>query len=182
MSNPMKYLTALVMLLLGSLSFATTYRALSLEEMTQRAELAFYGTVTDIQVEEREGEPWTVVTFAVSEALIELVTEEGDTAPAESVELAFYGGTLPSGQTLNVEGMPRFQPGDEVIVLAYKAPYYSPIVGFSQGLWTLTERGFVDPQGRLLSLDEAGALQRDGAGAGTEALLAALGELLEGTP
>ena len=69
--------------------------------------------------------------------------------------------------------------GDEVLVLAYDAPFYSPIVGFSQGLWRATPEGFEDLTERLLSLDDAGRILRDGEGADRTAVLDALAARLE---
>lgn len=160
----------LIALLLGFAS-ATTYRELSLDELVTRAELGFLGTVSEIATTVREGEPYTQVTFTVSRPL----TGELD----ETVTLTFYGGTLPDGRTTEVEGMPRFARGDEVVILAYDAPYYSPIVGFSQGLWRATPDGFEDQAGRLLSLSDAGRLLRDGEGSDQTAVLDALAARLE---
>ncbi len=161
-------------LFLSSLALATTYRQMDLTTMLQAADLAFYGTVASSTVEERNGAPWTLVTFDVTQALL------GEFE--ETITLSFYGGTLPSGQSLVVAGMPAFQVGDEFVILAYDAPYYSPIVGFSQGTWRLSARGLVDEQGRVLSLDENGQLVADGSGAGTDELLSALQTLLEARP
>jgi hypothetical protein len=157
-----------VMLAILTLSFAsaTTYRELSLDELVARAELGFFGVVSAVAVEAEGGEPYTQVTFTVSRPL----TGELD----ENATLAFYGGTLPDGRTVEVEGMPEFRRGDEVLVLAYDAPYYSPIVGFSQGLWRATPDGFEDQVGRLLSLNDAGRLLRDGEGGDRTAVLDAL--------
>ena len=158
--------TLLLIVLLFGFASATTYRELSLDELVARAELGFLGTVSEIATTAREGEPYTQVTFAVSRPL----TGELD----ETVTLAFYGGSLPDGRSVEVEGMPRFARGDEVVILAYDAPYYSPIVGFSQGLWRATPNGFEDQAGRLLSLSDAGRLLRDGEGSDQTAVLDAL--------
>jgi hypothetical protein len=166
----MKRALLLVALLFGFAS-ATTYRELSLDEIVARAELGFFGTVSEVTTTVREGEPYTQVTFTVSRPLA------GDVG--ETVTLAFYGGTLPSGRSVEVEGMPRFARGDEVAILAYDAPYYSPIVGFSQGLWRATPDGFEDQAGRLLSLSDAGRLLRDGEGSEQTAVLDALSARLE---
>ena len=163
----------LALLLTGvTCAFATTYAELTLDELFTRAETAFYGEVSEVNVEEREGEPYTVVTFDVTRALA------GE--PGETTTLAFLGGTLDDGRSLVVTEMPQFDLGDEIIVFAYDTPYYSPIVGFAQGLWRLTEEGFRDEAGRVLSLNEAGEVTRDGAGAGTDALLDALATRFEG--
>lgn len=162
--------------LLGSLGVAsaTTYRELSLDELATRAELGFFGAVSEITVEARGNDPYTQVTFTVSRPLTG--------SPGERVTLDFYGGTLPDGRTVKVEGMPEFTRGDEVIVLAYDAPYYSPIVGFSQGLWRATPDGFEDLIGRRLSLSDAGRLLRDGEGGEQTPILDALAAKLEATP
>jgi len=168
----MRYLFSFVLLAVLPASLATTYRELSLDELISRAELAFYGTVSEVQVEAREGEPYTVVTFNVEEGL------EGEVG--ETRQLAFLGGTLPNGRTVEVEGMPEFSRGDEVLVFAYDAPYYSPVVGFSQGLWRVTPRGLEDLRGRMLSVNEAGRLQADGEGSSVQDVLRALRPRLEG--
>jgi hypothetical protein len=93
----------------------------------------------------------------------------------EELSLSFYG-----GEPVVVTGMPHFAPGEVVFVLAYNAPYYSPIVGFNQGLWRLGPRGFEDERGRLLSLGEAGELVLEGEGAADEEILTALRQALGG--
>ncbi len=158
-------------LTLCPVAWATTYRDLSLDELITRTEIAFFGEVTGVTVEDRDGSPYTLVTFGVSRALL------GD--PGDSETLAFYGGKLPDGRSLEVEGMPAFTDGDEVLILAYDAPYYSPIVGFSQGLWRARPDGFEDETGRLLSLDEDSDLARDGDGGDRNDVLDALEARLE---
>ncbi len=171
---------AVAALTLGFVS-ATTYRELSLDQLIARAELGFYGEVSQTAVQVEGGEPYTEVTFEISRSLTgEPGDPESDTDTATAtVTLSFYGGTLPNGRSLSVEGMPEFSRGDEVLVLAYDAPYYSPIVGFSQGLWLTTPDGFRDLQGRLLSLNDAGRLLRDGEGSEQAAVLDALESRLE---
>lgn len=171
-----RLLAALALLSALAWASATSYRALSLDEMLAQTDLAFYGEVESTAVEAKDGEPWTLVTFAVREALLGL--DEG----AETVTLAFYGGTLESGESVRVSLMPEFEAGEVVLVLAYRAGYYSPIVGFRQGLWRETERGLTDEAGRVLSLSEVGALAPDGQGGATDALLAALRAALEARP
>lgn len=167
----MTRLSLLLAVLSLSWVLATTFTTLTLEELTQKADLAVFGVVENVAVEARDGEPWTVVTLTVTRPL---AGELGDT-----LSLAFYGGVLETGLSISVVGMPSFTVGNEVLLLAYDAPYYSPIVGFNQGLWHLTELGFVDVQERRLSLDETGALALDGPGGDTEAILTALSQLLE---
>lgn len=161
----------LLLLALSPFASATTYRDLSLSELIARAELAFFGAVTEITVEDRDGDPYTVVTFRVSRPLL------GELEETET--LAFYGGELPDGRRLEVEGIPTFISGDEVLILAYDAPYYSSIVGFSQGLWRARPEGFEDEVGRVLSLNDSGELTRDGEGSDRNNVMDALATRLE---
>ena len=165
------FLATLTLAVSLSLASATTFRELSLAQLVDNAELGFLGTVSQTVVEERGGEPYTEVTFSVARALTGEV--------GENATLSFYGGALPNGQTVTVEGMPEFTRGDEVLVLAYDAPYYSPIVGFSQGLWRARPDGFEDEVGRLLSLNDSGTLTRDGEGGERNDILSALEARLE---
>ncbi|ADI14667.1 hypothetical protein [Truepera radiovictrix] len=173
-----------VLLLLGlalsASATATTFRERSLDELFRAAEIGFYGTVRELSTENRGGDPYTLVTFEVARAFRGV--PEGAAGEAPTVQLAFLGGTLPNGQTLSVAGMPEFALGDEVLVLAYDAPYYSPIVGFSQGLWRRTPSGLVDPFNRTLALSAAGTLVRGGDDTDVQAVLAAVQRRLSGAP
>ena len=162
--------------LVGSVAFATTYKALTLDELVAATDLGFYGEVVDITVEERDGDPWTVVTFDILQSLVGIEANEDS---EENVSFAFYGGTLPSGESLLVSLMPQFSEGDMVLMLAHDSELYSPVVGFRQGLWRETTLGLRDETGRLLSLDDEGVLTLEGEGGGTEALLNALQERLD---
>lgn len=178
--------TAFFLALLAPAALATSYLELGLDEMLGRAEIALYAEVTAVETELRDGEPWTVVTFAPERDLLQppeaSVDIDAAEEPLDEVQLAFLGGTVAGGPTLIVTLMPSFEVGERVLVLAYAADYASPIVGFRQGLWRDGELGLVDLAGRSLSLDDDGALQLDGSGAGTEALLQALERRLRELP
>jgi hypothetical protein len=152
--------------------FATTYRTLSMDEMIAQAEIAFFGTVTSVETIDREGEPWTRVTFTVSEPL--LATEADQT-----VTLTFYGGTLSNGVSVSVSLMPQFREQEEVLILAYNQDLYSPIVGFRQGLWRNSTLGLRDEIARALTLNEDGTLSLGGTGGSTADILRTLREALE---
>lgn len=165
--RPGRFLSALlVVTIVAPLAAATTYLPLTVEEMLERAEIAFVGVVETVRVEDRAGEPWTVVAFRVEEAFLG--------AEKDALELAFLGGELPSGRSLAVSGMPRFEEGERVLLLAYDEPAYSPVVGFAQGLWRERGGAFVDEADRPLGLGAEGRLEPDGPAAATEDVLAAL--------
>ncbi len=165
----------LAILLLVSLAWGTTYRQLSLEDMLGATDIAFYGRVLETSTTELEGEPWTEVTFEVLEPL------KGIPEDDQTTRLTFYGGTLPDGTILSVNLMPEFREAELLLILAYDAGYYSPVVGFRQGLWRETPRGFVAETGQVLSLEE-GELVLDGVGADRSDLLTVLKNRLEAQP
>lgn len=174
----MKRLSLVILISFCSLALATSYKLLSLEDVLSKTELAFYGEVINVTVEAREGEPWTVVSFNVSENLAipdGVLNEEGT-----GLELAFYGGSLDSGQTLSVSLMPRFEVGENVLVLAYNRILYSPIVGFRQGLWRSTTLGLRSETGEFLGVSETGDLVQGDDAATNDAIFEALRNALEG--
>jgi hypothetical protein len=140
--------------------------------MIQKTDIAFLGEVTSLETIDRNGEPWTRVTFRVIESL--LGTEED-----ANVTLTFYGGTLSNGVSVTVNLMPQFQEQEEVLILAYNDELYSPIVGFRQGLWRNATLGLRDEIGRALTLNEDGTLSLGGSGGSTEDILRTLREALE---
>jgi hypothetical protein len=165
-------LLILACLLVGAPAWATGYRALTLPQLLAAAEIAFVGTVASQRVEAREGEPWTVVEFDVERWLL------GGAAQGRRQDLSFLGGEL-VGEGLRVSLMPRFEVGERVLLLAHQEEYYSPIVGFNQGLWRLEGRGLVDEQGRFLGLDEAGRLAPDAPERGSELVIDSVARELE---
>lgn len=158
-------LLLLALLGLGASANATTFRVLSLPEMIGAAELAFHGTVVTATESVRDGEPWTTVTFDVTEWF--RVPEEQEENPEGHLNLSFLGGTV-AGNVVSVALMPEFQAGEEVLILAYAQDYYSPLVGFNQGLWRLAADQWTDEQGRTLGLDEDGNLSIETSGPATE--------------
>lgn len=155
-------------LLLSVTATATSFQELSLEEMIDKAELAFYGVVIDTQVIEREGEPWTQVNFELLEPF------RGVSEDDVSLELLFYGGAPPDSAALQVDLMPQFSAGQTVLIFAYDDTYYSPIVGFRQALWREQGAGFVSEIGARLSLGDDNALMLEGVGASPSDVLQAL--------
>ena len=164
--KPMRACLLLLALLTFGSSWATTYRQLTLAEIVDRAEIAFLGTVASVTVEERAGEPWTVVEFEVDRHL-------SGSADEGRRELAFLGGSL-AGRELRVSLMPTFEVGEQVLILAYDEAYISPIVGFDQGLWRASDGVLLDSRGQRLSLDDDGRIVEDGPQVDIDLLLDAL--------
>jgi hypothetical protein len=160
-------------LLILACATATTYRELTLAEVITAAELAFQGTVASVTTVVRDGEPWTIVEFELERLLA------GPERDGEPVTLAFLGGDAPGGAGLFVHLMPTFTVGESVTVLAYEEPYYSPVVGFNQGLWRLRDGAWHDEMGRMLGLDDQGRLVQDETGGDPDLVIDALERRLE---
>lgn len=150
---------------------ASSYQQLSLEAMLAKAELAFYGVVLATTAIEKDGEVWTQVEFEVLEAF------RGLEADSPKLELTFYGGKTETATT-QVSLMPTFTEGEKLVIFAYKAEYYSPIVGFRQALWRETPNGFRSETGDLLSLSE-GDLVLTGSGLSPAEVLSKLAKAFE---
>ncbi len=140
---------ALLLFFFSTFANATTYQSLSVDEIIQRTDVAFHGQVTDVSVELREGqtgmEPWTKVSFSIMDNF------KGDLS--EIYDLYFFGGSTEE-ITIEVEAMPEFRVDDEVLIFAYDAMYYSPLVGFSQGLFRLDEGSWQSESGQWLTSNE----------------------------
>ena len=156
-------------------ALASTYRLLELPEILAAAEIAVRGTVRSSDSVLVDGEPWTRVTIEVATLLVD---SEEPRVQDDLLILDFLGGSA-GGIQLSVALMPQFTAGDELLLLAYDAPYYSPVVGFNQGLWMLSGSGeWLDSGGRTLGLTEDGELQRGATGSADETV-AELRRLLE---
>jgi len=106
---------------------ATTYaRLLGVDELLLRADRAVRGTVITLSPRQTPaGYIETVVDLQVKETL--------HGPPAPTARLIAPGGIL-EGVQLQIEGAPRFQLGDEVVVFLQQ----QRIVGFGQGAWRVT--------------------------------------------
>lgn len=174
------FVSALFIFTLLTPTFATTYTSLTIEEILEKTDIAFHGTVTEVVVELRTDQEaideassiWTKVTFDVSTNL------KGDLA--ESHSLYFYGGVLEE-KSIQVEAMPEFRVDEEVIIFAYDAVYYSPLVGFSQGLFRLDEGGWKNEADKWLGLARGDFVFVDSAFEGTEVVLTVLEEIFAST-
>ena len=103
-------------------------------DMVQGSQLVIHGRVVDVRAQQtgdrRSIE--TVVTVAVSEAL------KG--RPADSVTFRVPGGEVGRYRRVIV-GVPRFEPGDDIIVfLRGGAPAMPTVFGLSQGLYRVARR------------------------------------------
>lgn len=167
----MRVFRLLVLISFFSIVTATTFKELSMANMLEQSQIAFHGEVISSEVIDKQGEPWTKVKFKILKALLGLKNQK-------EVSLLFFGGYL-DGKSVSVSLMPQFYESEKVIILAYKQEYYSPIVGFNQGLWREQTLGLVDENGHVLSLED-GELVLNGEGAATNNVLQAFEKAFEG--
>jgi hypothetical protein len=100
-------LPALFLLLLGSALQATTLVRYDLEGLTHTADRVLVGTCVESHAELIGGQPYTRLVFVVGE------TVKGQAST--SLEVCLPGGEY-QGQRLYLAGMPRFAPGEEVVL------------------------------------------------------------------
>jgi len=93
---------------LGGAARATTLLRMSVEEMTQKAQVIARVRCLGNSTGWDAGEIWTFTSFEVEE------TWRGE-APGERITVRLLGGRA-GNVTSNVSGVPRFQPGEEVIL------------------------------------------------------------------
>jgi hypothetical protein len=115
---------------------ATSYEAMSFDDLVTRADVIFIGEVTDVRPFPLETPDGTIiktrVIFRVSDALW------GTTSLLEVFD--FLGGAW-GDRELVVDGMPRFAVGDRRVVFASRERSINPIVGFTQGLLQIRRDG-----------------------------------------
>lgn len=153
---------------LAAVALATAAVDRSLEEMLRRADLLAYGQVREVTAETVDDEIRTRVVLDVER---DLGRPED---PRSEVALSFLGGRTADGEVVTVEGVPRLDVGERVLVLAYEEEgLASPIVGVWQGLWRLGPQGLTDARGRLLTPTPDG-LAVDGEGGDLTTVLNAI--------
>lgn len=193
-------LGTLLALLLGGVALATTYRELSPSEIFELADVIFSGRVLDVtsSYDATAALPgvYTTVTFAVDEVLggsllIENEDEEqsGDEEPPGLGEgpsggeftLRFLGGEDDTDRRLLVAGSPTWRSGENVLVAAlHDDALASPVVGFRQGLWRLSDQAYVDQDGVPLAVDAVGRPVRSELPGVAAEVIAAVRDLLAG--
>ena len=150
--TPLRLSLAGVLLLpvLASPALASKVRPMTLEEMTERAGRIFSGHCTSVRVVEQPGRgmPVTEVTFRVDRTL------KG--RPGGTLTIRQPGGQSVAGErSARILGLPRFRPGEEVILFLYgeSASGLTSPVGLGQGKFTV----YTDKEGMRWTVDEYGS-------------------------
>src|SRR5271156_6813685 len=129
-------LLALATLFAGAAARSTTLARMSVAQMTQTAQLVIRARCAENSIRWDHGEIWTFTTFAVEE------TWKGpfDPSPGQYLTIRLLGGTV-GHFTSNVSGVPRFNPGEEVVLFLEPASpqgCYS-VVSWLQGTFRIRE-------------------------------------------
>ncbi len=127
-------------LLIPATVLATTVLPISLERMSKKAELIFYGTVisNEVKIDEISGYVATFTTFDVIDVI------KGNIGNTHTIKQ--IGGQLPGGKVIyKIYGVPHFTIGEKTVVFMPKESklgFASPL-GLSQGHFTVHEQNGV---------------------------------------
>jgi hypothetical protein len=159
----LRALGAALLLALAASATAGGWRALDLPERLEATREAFVGRVASVDVDVRDGEPWTVVTLEV-ERWWRFEGRAAAEGPSE-VRVALWGGRAPGAAPLLVAGAPALAVGERVALWlrSFDAGLAVPIVGIDQGLWRATDGGWRGADGRTLGVGAGGRPELDGA-------------------
>jgi hypothetical protein len=110
-------------------AFGTVVKPLELDEMIQLSD--FIADVTVLKSESFKADP--IVPTKIKTRVYFQVNQTIKGSPSATFHLDFPGGTV--GQiTRGVEGIPKFQTGQRLIVFGRNDPHaFSPLVGMEQG-------------------------------------------------
>jgi hypothetical protein len=133
-----------------SVAHATVLRRASLDEMTHRATLVFYGTVRESFCHRGHGDQaglFTTTTLDVHHLL------KGNAAevPARGFRLTQVGGAL-DGVVARIPGQPRFVPGQRVVLFLERTPRGFAVLGFEQGRFVVED----EPDGSPVAVRRLG--------------------------
>lgn len=112
---------------------ATTFARMTIAEMSRAAPVIVRAKCVANKVDWDEGEIWTFTTFEVEEAWRGLTAAP---APAQ-ITVRLLGGKL-GDVTSTVSGVPRFRPGEDVVLFLQSAPRGNfSIVSWEQGTFRI---------------------------------------------
>ena len=126
----------LALALLAGAALATSAPPLTLEQQARKAEVIVQATI---------GAPISVTENAQSYAVYPLKVSATLAGDAASLPQASGGPAL--YLLAGVEGQPTFSPGQEALLLLYKGRMDSPIVGFNQGVYLISNGQVSAPAG-----------------------------------
>jgi len=131
-------LTGLLVVMIAAISTnvsATTVLPLSLEQLSDRAELIFYGSVLENTVirDGNKGRIATLTRFQVHDLI------KGQAADTHTIKQ--IGGEIAGGRSLHIHGVPRYEVGESYVIFLPRPSSlgFSSPVGLHQGNFTVNE-------------------------------------------
>ena len=114
---------------------ATTVLPLSLQQLSDRAELIFYGSVLENEVI-RDGNNSRIATLTRFQVHDLIKGQAADTHTIKQI-----GGEIAGGRTLRIHGVPRYEVGESYVIFLPRPSSlgFSSPVGLQQGNFTVTE-------------------------------------------
>jgi len=131
-------LMRLLVILIATISTnisATTVLPLSLQQLSDRAELIFYGSVLENEVI-RDGNNSRIATLTRFQVHDLIKGQAADTHTIKQI-----GGAIAGGRSLRIHGVPRYQVGESYVLFLPRPSSlgFSSPVGLQQGNFTVTE-------------------------------------------
>lgn len=138
----------------------------SLTEAVSKAELAFYGQVSDVEYRlSREGVPHTFVTFRVQRLIRGRVggAGRGRRQGPPWVTLRFIGGPKGNGSFLTVQGVPHFNRGDRDVLLVHNnGVIQCPLVRCERGRFRVLNNRVYSSRGIPVARVQRGRIVAEG--------------------
>lgn len=138
----------------------------SLTEAVSKAELAFYGQVSDVKYRlSQEGVPHTFVTFSLQKSIRGRVRDPGQKRPQgpRLVTLRFIGGPKGNGSYLTVQGVPHFNRGDQDVLLVHNNGVVPcPLVRCERGRFRVLNNRVYTSQGVPVARVQRGRIIAEG--------------------
>jgi hypothetical protein len=119
---------ALALILIFGTALATTYAKLTLEQQVEKADVIVRASIKQKTQETRAGKIWTVYSLNIAKFY------KGSAETFKNSSFAVF-----DSEKVKLEGAPRFAENDDLFLLLYTKTYDSPIVGFRQGAYKVTE-------------------------------------------
>jgi hypothetical protein len=117
---------------------ATSVLPMSIQQLSQRAVLIFYGTVISSQTQqENDKRIVTLTTFRVDRLI------KGQSGATHTIKQ--IGGTLPNGRAMRIHGVPQYRAGEQYVLFLPQPSSlgFSSPLGLYQGNFSVTDQADV---------------------------------------
>ncbi|MGR8980773.1 MAG: hypothetical protein ACU84H_11885 [Gammaproteobacteria bacterium] len=135
MRNTFKLLTAAAFLLIAAPSSASTFLAMSEQDLVRKSQFVVKGTVTEVNSSwNKDG------SIIITEAAVD-VDERWMGAGPDKLTVQTFGGQV-GDFIVEAHGFPEFVPGEQAILFLYKEPLDGSfrVLGYQQGQYRVVTR------------------------------------------